>query len=124
MSDHTKTLSTKSQLEALMSEGAGPALIDFWAPWCGPCKMMGPAFDAVAEEYTDQELDFFKLNTEDHGNLASRFNIRSIPTLILVDNGEILDVIVGAQSHRQIQKRAKWLLSKSRGEGFLSRLFG
>ena len=124
MSDHTKTLATQNQLETLMREGAGPALIDFWAPWCGPCKMMGPAYDAVAEEFADEEIDFYKLNTEDHGNLASRFNVRSIPTLILVNDGEILDVIVGAQSARQIQKRAKWLLSKARGEGFLSRLFG
>lgn len=83
-------------------------------------RVRGP----VAEEFADEEIDFYKLNTEDHGNLASRFNVRSIPTLVLVDDGEILDVIVGAQSGRQIQKRAKWLLSKSRGEGFLSRLFG
>jgi thioredoxin len=124
MGDYTEDLTTAADLDALMQEGGGAAIIDFWAPWCGPCKMMGPAFDAVAEEYADEDLAFYKLNTEDHGQLAARFNIRSIPTLVLVNDGEILDVVVGAQSHKQIQKRARWLSSKSRGEGFWGRLFG
>jgi thioredoxin 1 len=124
MTDFTKNLATRSQLENLMRDGGGAAIIDFWAPWCGPCKAMGPQYDAVAEAFADEPIDFYKLNTQDHGNLASGFNVRSIPTLILVHNGEILDAIVGSQNARQITKRAKWLLSKARGEGFLDRLFG
>lgn len=124
MSEHTKTLATKSQLQNLMRDGGPTAIIDFWAPWCGPCKAMGPRYDAVAEEFADEPIDFYKLNTQDHGNLAARFNVRSIPTLVLVNDGEILDVIVGSQGAAQIKKRAKWLLSKARGEGFLSRLLG
>jgi thioredoxin len=124
MSEHTIDLTSKSQLERLMREGGGSAIIDFWAPWCGPCKAMAPHFDAAAEQMADEPVTFYKLNTQDHPQLAQRFNVRSIPTLMLVHNGEVLDVIVGAQDANKLAKRAKWLLSKARGEGFLSRLFG
>lgn len=124
MAEHTKALTTRSQLDALMREGGPAAMIDFWAPWCGPCKAMGPAYEAVAEAFADEPIEFFKLNTQDHGHLAARFNVRSIPTLILVHDGEIQDVVIGAKGAKQIEKRAKWLLSKARGEGFLARLFG
>lgn len=69
-------------------------------------------------------MSFFKLNTQDHPQLSQRFNVRSIPTLMLIHDGEVLDVIVGVQDADKLKKRAKWLLSKARGEGFLSRLFG
>ena len=124
MGDYTKEITSKSQLREIMSEDGPPALIDFWAPWCGPCKMMAPAYEAVAEDYVDEPLEFYKINTQDHPRLSEPFHVQSIPTLMLVDGGEILDKLVGAQSEAQLQKRAKWLLSKHRGEGFFKRLFG
>lgn len=124
MGEHTVELRSRKQLDELMSEGGGSAIIDFWAPWCGPCKAMGPHFEAAAEQFADEPVEFYKCNTQDHPQLSQAFNVRSIPTLVLVNDGEVLDVIVGAQDGQKLAKRAKWLLSKARGEGFLSRLFG
>ena len=124
MSEHTTDITSRSQLDRLMRDGGETAMIDFWASWCGPCKAMAPHFEALAEEYEDEPIEFYKINTEHHAQLAGAFNVQSIPTLVLVHDGEILDVIVGAQDGRKLEKRAKWLLSKARGEGFLQRLFG
>ena len=124
MSDQTTDITSKSQLSEIMSEDGPPALIDFWAPWCGPCKMMAPAYEDVAEAFADEPIEFYKIDTQAHPELSEPFHVQSIPTLILVDGGEILDNLIGAQSEAQLKKRAEWLLSKHRGEGFLKRLFG
>ena len=63
-----------------------PVIVDFWAPWCGPCKMMAPIFNEVAQKYPLKAL-FVKVNTEAHQNMGSRFGIRSIPTLVVYKNG-------------------------------------
>ncbi len=118
-----ENLKTRSELERLMSDEGGPAIIDFWSPTCGPCKLMEPHFEAVAEELADEPIRFIKINTATQATLAQPFNIHSVPTLLLVNNGEILDVRVGALSGPALLKKARWLLRKSRGEGVFSRLF-
>ena len=72
-----------------------PVLVDFWAPWCGPCRMVSPIVDEMATIYKDK-VKVFKLNTDENPNTASLYGIRSIPTLIIFKKGQRLDMVVGA----------------------------
>jgi len=117
-------LTTLAELEDLMREDGGAAILDFWSPTCGPCKAMAPGFDAVARELADEPIRFVRINTAAQAQLARPFNIHAVPTLLFVHNGEILDVRVGALAGPALAKKAQWLLRKSRGEGLLSGLFG
>lgn len=124
MSEAIQELTEPAQMEAVMSAEAGPAVIDFWSPTCGPCKALAPHFSAVAEHFATSELRFYKVNTHDAPALAAAFSIRSVPTLLFVHRGEIKDAVVGSMAPDRLLARSQWLLSKSQKRGFLSRLFG
>lgn len=74
-----------------------PVLVDFWAPWCGPCRLVAPVVDELASEYGDR-IKVVKVNTDDHPDIASQYGIRSIPTIMLFKGSQTIDRVVGAVS--------------------------
>lgn len=102
MANFAKTVTdTDFENDVLGSEN--PVLVDFWAEWCGPCRMIAPAVEAVAEEYTGK-AGFYKMNVDENPNVPQRYGIRGIPTLILFKGGQEQERIVGAVSRDAIAK--------------------
>jgi thioredoxin 1 len=81
-------------------------VVDFWAPWCGPCRMLGPLIEELASEYSGK-VAFGKLNVDDNRMVPSRFGVRGIPTLIIFKDGKVVDSVVGACSKSQIELKFK-----------------
>jgi thioredoxin 1 len=90
------------ELEVLNSEQ--PVLVDFWAPWCGPCRIVAPIVDEIANEYTGK-LKVVKVNTDENYNVASKYGIMSIPTLGIFKGGKLIDAVIGAVPKNHLMKK-------------------
>ena len=95
---------TDSTFEEEVIKSANPVMVDFWAPWCGPCRMVAPIVEELAEEY-DGKVEFVKLNTDDNPNTAVKYGIRSIPTLLVFKGGEPVGQIVGFRPKSDLKER-------------------
>jgi len=89
------TVVTDATFEAEVLKSDIPVLVDFWAPWCGPCRMIAPLIDQLAEEYSGK-LKAVKLNTDESPSVATEYGIRSIPTVMIFKGGQKLDTVIGA----------------------------
>lgn len=95
---------TDANFDAEVLKSELPVLVDFWAPWCGPCRMIAPSVEALAAEYAGK-AKIGKLNTDENENVSAKYGIRSIPTLLVFKNGEVVNQLVGALPKEKIAEQ-------------------
>ena len=101
---------TDNDWESEVLKSDVPVMVDFWAPWCGPCRMVAPIVEELAGEY-DGKVKFVKLNTDDNVDTATRYAVRSIPTLMVFKAGEQVDQVIGFRPKSELKKTLEKALS-------------
>ena len=103
---------TKDNFEKEVMHSKLPVMVDFWAPWCGPCRLVGPVLDKISSEYASK-LVFSKLNVDEAQEIAAKFDVRGIPCMIIFKDGKELDRIIGAFGEPQLRSKIDLILSKA-----------
>lgn len=103
MSDKITELDS-SNFESSISGGSAPVVVDFWAPWCGPCKAIAPILEELAEEMGDA-VKICKVNVDNNSDIAGKYEIRAIPTILIFKNGEVADTVVGLSSKEDLKAK-------------------
>src|SRR5713101_7056858 len=103
---------TTSSFEHDVLHVPGPVLLDFWAPWCGPCRLIGPVVEELATQYAGQ-LKVGKLNVDEHPEIAQRYGISGIPALLFFEQGQVVDTVVGAVPKGVLQKHVQGVLNQA-----------
>jgi thioredoxin 1 len=106
MSSQFLGVATDDNFEGEVLKSDKPVLIDFWAPWCGPCKAIGPVVEELAEKFQDS-VKIMKLNVDEHQKTAVNYGVRSIPTLILFKEGKVLDTLIGLVPKKRLEDFVK-----------------
>lgn len=101
---------TDANFEQEVLKSALPVLVDFWAPWCGPCRMLGPLIEELATEYAGK-IKVCKLNTDEAQETASKYNISAIPTILLFKGGKVAQEMVGMQKKEELKRSLDGLLA-------------
>ncbi len=101
---------TDATFDADVLKSAIPSFVDFWAPWCGPCKAMGPIVDELAAEY-EGKINVVKMNVDENMDVPGKYGVMSIPTFVMIKNGEMVDSFVGAKSKEEVKKKLDALLA-------------
>ncbi len=109
MSEKKPKAITDAQFEEEVLQAEGFSLVDFWAPWCGPCHQMAPGLEAFAESNWEK-VRVFKLDADDNPKTAEKYQIRSVPTIIFFKDGEVVDTNVGAMSEASLQEKLDTLM--------------
>ena len=102
----------KDSFEKEVLKNNVPVLVDFWAPWCGPCTIVGPALEKLSNEYANK-LKFAKLNVDDNQEIAAQFDVRGIPCMIIFRKGSELDRIIGAYPEAELRRKVDMILAKA-----------
>ena len=105
-------IASDGNFDEVVLKAKTPVLVDFWAPWCTPCRMMSPMVDELAKEYSGR-MGFAKLNTDENPKVSQRYNIRGIPTLLLFRNGKPVDQVVGLRTKADLKKHLDEALTKA-----------
>jgi thioredoxin 1 len=100
---------TDANFEAEVLNSAQPVLVDFWAPWCGPCRMIGPVIEELAKEY-DGKVKVCKLNTDEAQDTAGKYQISAIPSILIFKGGKVVQQLVGLQPKEELKKHLDALL--------------